>query len=184
MESHTSKRPSPCEFFKHILLECVCVCVCVCVCACVLTGVWLSKITSGSVRTWPQIGPQPTPELKWPLPGATEYELARGGHTSTGGTLSPELGTPLWEVKAEGCGHCHRALDHKGRDGLLWGRLGCSAHREVDGCSNHLTCHCHWTGPTSLPRTPVWPKAFCSLCPRTLLFSFFSPPYIDMLSWP
>ena len=44
-----SKRLSPCEFFKNIFQErCV---------LCVLVGIQLSKIISGSARTWPQTGP-------------------------------------------------------------------------------------------------------------------------------
>lgn len=134
----------------------------------------------------PRLDPQPTAELKCPLSVAARYQPARGTPASMGWPLLPELGTPLWEVKAEGCGHHHRALDHTGRDGILWRKPMASPHTTPTPRSGQLfqpsDPPLHWTGPTSLPGTPVWLKAFCSLCPQDPPFLFFSPPYIDMLS--
>ena len=134
----------------------------------------------------PRLDPQPTAELKCPLSVAARYQPARGTPASMGWPLLPELGTPLWEVKAEGCGHHHRALDHTGRDGILWRKPMASPHTTPTPRSGQLVQPndppLHWTGPTSLPGTPVWLKAFCSLCPQDPPFLFFSPPYIDMLS--
>ena len=134
----------------------------------------------------PRLDPQPTAELKCPLPAAARYQLARGTRASPGWPLWPELGTPLWEVKAEGCGHHHRALDRTGRDGILWRKPMASVHTTPTPRGGQLFQSSdppsHWSGPTSLPGTPVWLKAFLASAPRTLLFSF-SPPYIDMLSW-
>ena len=128
----------------------------------------------------PRLDPQPTAELKCPLPVAARYQLARGTHASTGWTLRPELGTPHWDMKAEGCSHHHRALDHTGRDGVLWTKPMASPHTTPTPRGGQLfqppDPPLPWTGPPPSPGPLSGSRLFVSSPPRTLLFSFLLLP--------